>query len=664
MNMKISAGTSPTMASSSPPQDGADGRSASTTVSRPPPPKRIIPGGAGASTPEITSKTATTTTTTTTTTTSATALHRSAPPVNTVTPPDLSSPRRASSSASAQVQATLSLFLLPKKYRGYKKKRKEEKKKKQLLTEEANSSGGGSSNSHVDDDIDIALTHDLTRRRRKSLNKFKEVASSTTSTWTSRLIDGKNNSSNNDATVEDHYSPILRAWMEPSKSHLMDVTLEGKDRVSVPASKFLLACFSPVLEEIFYKQGACEHYVADASKLTIGFCTSDVIRAAVHHCFAGGELPPDFDITTPSEDVARKLAQLDHLARVYKLCALGEVTYRALRKLINRRAVLACAIFDELSYRKGNGAIDSIKRYALDTMRDMPMDTLLSGGVQWMKEESVEAIMQDQDMDVDEFYMFKILKAWAAADAGENRFAIAVRLSKHIQLIFIQPALLMSQVKESGYFDDDKIAEAVKLISDSLANRDPSEMERVLVEGAGTEIVNGIYCRVDGELGMGEEEVLFVKEADDGFSDVGLYLWGTRWYIAMCVDFSNCFYSCEDPPDKGPHEFIPARNWVVEHGGADPVPSCTYLPNTRIGRLSNSSTATEKSILAPNLEEMLDPSIAEKRRSSYFDKTINDVAEKRTLTLEQMMNLPQDRGSMIGLKCEQERRNNRVKEDT
>jgi hypothetical protein len=206
-------------------------------------------------------------------------------------------------------------------------------------------------------------------------------------------------------------------------------------------------------------------------------------------------------------------------------------------------------------------------------------------------------------------------------------------------LKFIEPALLNSQVKESGFFGDDKIDEAVRLITESLANRDPSEMERVLVEGSGTDIVNGIYCRVDGELGMGEEEVLFVKEADDGFSDVGLYLWGTRWNIAMCVDFSNCFYSCEDPRNKCPHEFVPARNWVVEHGGSDPAPICTYLPNTRIGRLNILNNK-----LAPNLEEMLDPSIAEKRRSSYFDKNINDLPEKRTLTLEQMMNLPQDSG--------------------
>jgi hypothetical protein len=80
--------------------------------------------------------------------------------------------------------------------------------------------------------------------------------------------------------------------------------------------------------------------------------------------------------------------------------ALAEVSYKAARKLINRRAVLACAVFDELSSLKEAVGFDCIKGYALDTIRDMPMDTLLGGGVQWMKEESLEHIMLDKDLDV------------------------------------------------------------------------------------------------------------------------------------------------------------------------------------------------------------------------------------------------------------------------
>jgi hypothetical protein len=54
------------------------------------------------------------------------------------------------------------------------------------------------------------------------------------------------------------------------------------------------------------------------------------------------------------------------------------------------------------------------------------------------------------------------------------------------------------------------------------------------------------------------------------------------------------------------------------------------------------SGATAGKVIAPNLEEMIDPTIAEKRRSGYFDRRIDDTAEKRTMTLEQMMNLPID----------------------
>ncbi len=423
-------------------------------------------------------------------------------------------------------------------------------------------------------------------------------------------------------------------------NHTVDVTLVGKDKLPVRASRSQLARDSFILDEIFFKKREWQHYDAMESRLEIDFCTNDIIRAAVHYNF-NDEVPSDFDITSPCEDVARKLAQLDHLAYIYKFSDLGCVTNGALRKLINQRVVLACAIFDELSYRQGLGTVDSIKRYALDSIRDMPMDSLLGGGVQWMKEESVEVIICDTEMDVDEFYRFKILSTWASAGAAD-RLTAARRLAKHIDLKFIQPDLLMSQVKGSGYFDESKIADALRDINVNLTNREHKK-ECVLVEGAGSEIVNGIYCRENDEVGMGDEEILFVKEADDGYSDMGLYLYGTTWHIALCADYSNSFYTCDDPPNKSSTELVPSRNWVVMHGGVDPPPSCTYLSNQDEQGKRNSF---ERMMLAPNLEEMIDPTIVEKRRSHYFDKTRGDVSEKRTLTLIQMMNLPEDHGKV------------------
>mmetsp|Transcript_11257 Transcript_11257/g.18579 ORF Transcript_11257/g.18579 Transcript_11257/m.18579 type:complete len:660 (+) Transcript_11257:168-2147(+) len=614
------------------------------------------------------------------------------PLANAVTFTNSTKTERRRSSASEitleQIEKTSIFCPLPKKGFFYSKAYKEHKKKRKQHQQQ--SDGGGSS---VDEEIPLKM--DLTRRKRNSFMKRNSFGSSAEQLGAggSSFADNNNNygsvigsrggyqSTNVTAylaarveaerpTVVEQYSHSAMLLNAMSKPHMLDVTLVGSDQQPVMASKFVLACYSPVLEQMFFKptpgqQRKSESWLSwsgsdknggegsgasgggEKDTLVVDCCKSVILKVAVYHCFSG-ELPEDFDIESPNETVARNLAQLDQFAYMYRMAALEEVTYRAARKLINKRPVLACAIFDELSFREVRGGgpaggmgSDSIKRYALDTMREMPMDTLLCGGVQWMKEDSVESIMQDQDLDVDEFYMFKILKAWGSVDNSERQ-AAARRMSAHIELKFIEPELLKTQVKDAGYFEEKQIMEAVKLIEDSLADREDYEMERVLVEGAGKDIVNGIYVRVLDEVGMSEEEILFVKEAEDGYSDVGLYLWKTKWNIAMCADYSNCFYSCEDDrQEKLANEVVPRNPWVTDYGGEDPSPVVTYLPITRAGRFMNSG-ATGGKVMAPNLEEMIDPTIAEKRRSGYFDRRTDDTAEKRTMTLEQMMNLPID----------------------
>mmetsp|Transcript_16738 Transcript_16738/g.35372 ORF Transcript_16738/g.35372 Transcript_16738/m.35372 type:complete len:1101 (+) Transcript_16738:261-3563(+) len=591
----------------------------------------------------------------------------------------LSSSATTPSSSSSSKTAMGKGFFYSKAWKEHKKKRKKRSNNRNYgatndaavrregtgvgdaqTNNEEYSHGGIRISRSVDDEI--LLKRDLSRRKRRSFfmddyHPPQELSSSSLSMRSStrtmeptdvtafraaRVESERPVASSAEHTIQSHAAPFARAM---TKSHMADVSLAGKDGVVVRTSRFVLACYSPMLEEVFFKGTECSYYNADASIVNVAFCNEEVMMAAVHYCFCG-ELPPEFLSlnNNGTEDAARNLARLDHLAHVLGLETLGELTYRAARRVVNRRAVLACAIFDELSYREEIGpAENSIKRYALDTMREMPMDTLLDGGVRWMKEGSLEAVMRDQDMDVDEFYMFKILNAWTVVDRV-TRLPVAQRLSGNIELKFIDPELLATTVKDSGYFEESVIDEAIALIEESLANRDASEMERVLVEGAGTDIVNGIYFRVEEEVGMGEEEVLFVKEADDGYSDVGLFLWGKKWQIAMCADYSNCFYSCEDPPNKSnATEFIPRDDWVAQYRGQNPPPNCTYLPITRLSRLSSSGTS-EKVVMAPNIEEMIDPTIAEKRRSGYFDRRVDNVViEKRTMTLEQMMNLPEDR---------------------
>lgn len=523
------------------------------------------------------------------------------------------------------------VWQLPKKYRDKKKRRQEDMIRLAIMSSSSGNNEGGGGGAVVSSSP--AIHQELHLMRKHAFNR-----SASEGNLDKLWVDTANRNS----------------LSLSSTGQLMDVTLVGKDGVLLPgggvrASRALLATDSFILEDIFFKNREWAEFDAMESTLIFEYATNDVLRALVYHNF-NDKLPPvdDFDISSPTDIVVRKLAQLHHVAYIYKFQNLAEDTNGALRKLINTRVVLACAAFDELSYQHGNGTVDSIKRYALDSIRDMPMDTLLAGGLQWMKEESVEAIILDEEMDVDEFYRFKILSVWAnnnivvdvvGGGEHENRAIAARRLAKHIELKFIDTDLLLSQVQDSGYFDVNTINDAVKARRDSLANS-IYEKECVLVEGAGSEIVNGIYCRENDEVGVGEEEILFVKEADDdGYSDIGLYLYGTTWHIAMCADYSNSFYTCQDPLNKSnfDQELVPSNQWVVMAGAMGPAPYCTYRRNADM-----QGKRMRRSSLAPNLEEMIDPTIVEKRRSHCFDKTKGDVAEKRTMTLEQMMNLPVD----------------------
>ena len=482
-------------------------------------------------------------------------------------------------------------------------------------------------------DEQIVLHRDLSRRKRnshlrRSLGHKQSSVTDLSATNVAAYLSARVEAEKPVVTeVYDHSSAIGKAL---SKPHMLDIRLKGTDGINVPANSFILACYSPLLEEVFFKTKKLSVYDEKKKKLRIDFCNSSVLKAAVHHCFTG-ELPPSFEVSETSEEIARNLAQLDRFATTFQMRALGEVAYRVTRKLINRRAVLACAIFDELSCLGGAAGVDSTKRYALETIREMPMDTLLNGGVQWMDENSLESIIQDNHMDVDEFYMYKILNSWEkGADRVENRLPKARKMAESIELKFIAAELLKSDITESGYFPEETIAAAIRAIDDTLDGRHPQEMERVIVEGAGLQRVNGIYVRVLDEMGISEEEILFVKEADDGISDVGLYLYNQKWNIAMCTDYSHCFYTCPDNPVKDVSELVPRNSWSSSFEAAEPAPVCTYLPNTRALRSSQTT------FLAPNLEEMIDPTIAKKRRSDFLDVSNGDTFEKRTMTLEEM----------------------------
>jgi len=173
-------------------------------------------------------------------------------------------------------------------------------------------------------------------------------------------------------------------------------------------------------------------------------------------------------------------------------------------------------------------------------LRDSPLTTLLEGGTIFLNKESIRAIICDQDMDVDEHTMFHILNTWVKQDV-DNNIETGKELVSNINLAYIKSDYLNNIVRKCGFVETSIIEKALRDIEEMLENQSPDEKEHVLVEGAGNKDINGIYVRMDEDIGLGEEEVMYVKEAQDdddaGYgADYGLYLLRSTWAITSCVE--------------------------------------------------------------------------------------------------------------------------------
>ena len=116
-----------------------------------------------------------------------------------------------------------------------------------------------------------------------------------------------------------------------------------------------------------------------------------------------------------------------------------------------------------------------------------------------------------------------------------------------------------------------------------LKNEPPDGKERVIVEGAGDDRVNGVYILADDEAGLKTDEVMFLKEGGDDFSsDFGLYCSDGTWNISNCATPFNVMYSCAVLHQKG-HSWQkpPMWGWKCAED-----PDTGETPQVRRGRTS------------------------------------------------------------------------------
>ncbi len=467
---------------------------------------------------------------------------------------------------------------------------------------------------------------------------------------------------------EDALSSVLLEGLK--KPHLCDMAMNGMDDVTIGAPSFLLCSHSRVFEDIFLsgkyvlpdaddndsdhahfedaqdtlRQGE-ESYLDKDGTLTVKvpFAAQDTIQVAIHF-MASHELPLQ-RVGDSSEENIRTLTQVHAFAKVYQMESLAHEVYRTLRVLVNKTEHLASVVFDECTKSmKLAGGEDKFKRsdlkgFVFDSIREKPEEFLIVGGLKYLHPESLEKIVCDQEIDVDEITMFHILFTWIREGPGdrEGRLKVAKSLVSNVQLTLMDVKYLDTCVRRSGFVEEAAVDDAIRAIEDHIANLSPEEQEHILVSGAGTEAVNGIYVRIEEDIGLEDEEAVFIKEAseDEIGGDYGLYLWRDSWAISPCVDYSNVLYSRHSESKRGWNRLRPsADKWITE-SGMSPAPTCQWSA----GAGADESKRNEK-YEAPRLSVTRGSSAIFNRKSTMAED--GDHAQAREFSLDDMLNLPTD----------------------
>ena len=299
---------------------------------------------------------------------------------------------------------------------------------------------------------------------------------------------------------------------------MSDVVLKGNDGGSMPVhgNRFLLAARSKVFRRMLYGSFSeatstvinLDDYDSVTLEAIVEYCrTNEITTFRLHH-----------EILQRNCLSARRLAQLFKAADYFELPGLLDIVSSMVHSLMNRYPPLSCGIYDEAP------PSSAIYNHALSMIQCRPYVTLQphddkGGGIECLSPENLISILEDKDIQAGELFLFSMFQQWVdfhrkfeqGGEIDYNVQDIARSCAKRMMLEYIEPQDLLKAVKNSKLFSDSQITQAITLQALrasqngvwSLSCRGRPEVDRILVEGAGSVDVNGIYYRIDG-LANGE----------------------------------------------------------------------------------------------------------------------------------------------------------------
>lgn len=317
---------------------------------------------------------------------------------------------------------------------------------------------------------------------------------------------------------------------------LTDVCLEGKDGREIYSNRFILAARSKVLKSMLYGS------FRESSMCRIPLDYDGVILEAVVEFCSKNEIPVFRLYIHRNAQSARRLVQLFKAADYLGLAELAQLVAQMAHNLMSRYPPLACAIYDEADFET-KVSHDALLMIQCRPYVTLPSDDTTGGGISCLCPIKLRSLYDDKDVKASELFLFEILQDWLETCKETNGPDVAQECATHLRLADIEPQHLLTKIKGTGICSDKSITDAVTTQALrsatagiwTISSRGRPNIERILVEGAGSANVNGIYYYIDGlsngdlyskrEVACGQQHVytLSIAAYSDGITECRIF---------------------------------------------------------------------------------------------------------------------------------------------
>ena len=331
------------------------------------------------------------------------------------------------------------------------------------------------------------------------------------------------------AVIQD----LLRAVQD---EEMTDLALVGCDGAAIPASRFVLSARSPVLKRMLcgsFRESSAQEIPLEYDGI--------ILEAIVEYC-CRNEIPKFRLYVHRNAHSARRLVQLYKAADYLQLTGLAKLVAQMAHNLTSRYPPLACAVYDEadLDTKVSRDALLIIQCRPYVTL---PPDLETEGGIDCLCPSKLMTAFIDEDVKASELFLFEMLEKWLELCGYPEGRRVAQDCASHLHLEDIETKDLISIVKASGLCSDKSITDAITMQALrasqnhiwTLSSRGRPTIERILVEGAGSPNVNGIYYHINGlangelyskrEVACGQQHVytLSISPTEDGTTECRIF---------------------------------------------------------------------------------------------------------------------------------------------